>query len=427
MVLSVRKSIQTGSLGLTIEASRSVFDVAFPLYAVQVLHSRSTLFFSAMHIGAGLGMVAFAQKNIALRVESLLSLPYFILGTCYYLLGISTPSFRFFLLIAGFIGLATSVAGVSSSVQIQILSQNKAERSYLNAVYRVMGIIARIVSPLIIAKVLESGAGAEILEEDMVESRHTTLFSTLGVSLCFLAAAFFLLTSGSPQHGGSSEQYQSGSQKQLPAADAQEWSQICMYCACVSLPNMAGGLLRSLLAPFLMHKLAASPNFFSTTHSIAQCTSVFFIIVSSRLLQHGGRSSLLRSLATQSFVMAIAAFALGSCTSSLTAAATFVLLRSLEESCKLPNSLMLHELCTRADKPSTPIQSTNRALLVRAIALQKAMGAVLKVCVSLLSAATLTYLGVAATIYIAAGICMSGSASLAWIHYQHQKHHAKLT
>ena len=420
MPFEVVNSIQAGSLGLAIEASRSVFDVAFPLFAAQVLYSRTTLFFSALHIGSGLAMIALSQKTVAVWIENLLSASFFILGMSYVFLGLCPPSFAFFLLTAGIIGLATSVASIASSVRIQTLSRDKPERSLLNAAYRVMGIITRIVSPLLIGNVLDI---TEKSQEQLVRSRYTALLLTLGIGLCSMAAILYISVSASPQDRGKRDVDQQGSQKQLSNSNSANWPQIIMYCFSASLPNMAGGLIRSLLAAFLIDKLNASVNFFSTTHAAAQLASVFFTIIASRVLRHGGRSSLLRSLVTQSFAMTVAAFALGSCTSSVSAASTFVLMRAIEESCKLPNSLMLHELCICSGNSSTGTSSTNSALLVRAIALQKGIGAALKVCVSLLSAMSMHHLGVEMTIYFAAFICLVGSASLAYTYYKNQTHH----
>ena len=418
MSFQVANSLQAGSLGLALEASRSVFDVAFPLFAVQVLHSRSTLFFAAMHVGSGLGMIAVSEKKVSAWIENLLSASFFVMGASHLFLGLSPPSFTFFLLIAGAIGLATSVASISSSVRIQTLSRDKPERSYLNAVYRVMGIITRIVTPLLIGNALDI---TENSEQQLVQSRHTVLLLTLGVVLCVMAAILFNFVRASPHERGNSDEDQRGGQKQLSGADSANWHQIIAYCFSASLPNMAGGLIRSLLLQFLTDKLKAGPNFFSATHAAAQFTSVFFTIITSRVLRHGGRSFLLRTLAIQSFAMTVAAFALGSCTSSASAAVTFVLMRAIEESCKLPNSLLLHELCS--GHPSTATPSTNKALLVRAIALQKGIGAALKVCVSLLSAVSMHHLGVEVTIYFAACICLGGSASLAYTYYKNQNHH----
>lgn len=419
MPFEVVNSIQAGSLGLAIEASRSVFDVAFPLFAVQILNNRSTLFFAALHIGAGIAMIALSHKKVAIWIENLLFASFFILGICYVFLGLCPPSLAFFLLTAGIIGLVTSVASISSSVRIQTLSRNKPERSLLNAVYRVMGIITRIVSPLLIGNVLDI---TEKSQEQLVQSRYTALLLTLGIGLCSIAAILFISVSTSPHDRGKRDEDQQGSQRQLADSDSTNWSHIIIYCFSASLPNMAGGLIRSLLAQFLIDNLNASVNFFSTTHAAAQFASVFFTIIASRVLRHGGLSSLLRSLATQSFGMTVAAFALGSCTSPVSAASTFVLMRAIEESCKLPNSLILHELCICSGNPSTDTSSTRSARLVRAIALQKGIGAALKVCVSLLSAMSIHHLGVQMTIYFAACICLCGSASLAYTYSKIQTH-----
>lgn len=422
MVFKFANNVQAGCFGLIIEASRSVFDVAFPLFALQVLDSRSNIFFSALHIGSGVAMLALSQNKIAVWVESLLYPSFFALGMTYLTLGLSPPSFPVFLLVAGVIGLVTSVASISSSVRIQILSRDKPERSHLNALYRVVGIIARIASPLCIGKILDSSNRTARPEEHVAQSRHTLLLSAVGAGLCLMAITLCLFPNVSSKHEDGHVK-RKGVRGTHQSGDASEqWFQICAYCLCVSLPNMAGGLIRSLLAPFLIHKLGAGPIFYSTTHSVAQVSSAFFIIIASRVLQNSGRSSLLRYLIVQSFAMAICAFAVGSCTSPVSAAATFCLMRSLEQSCNLPNSLMLHELCTQESRSPT---AADKSLLVHAIALQKGIGSVLKVTVSLLSAASLAHLGVATTIHIAAGICMVGSASLAWIYFQN--YHEKVT
>ena len=175
MVFKFANNVQAGCFGLIIEASRSVFDVAFPLFALQVLDSRSNIFFSALHIGSGVGMLALSQNKIAVWVESLLYPSFFALGMTYLTLGLSPPSFPMFLLVAGVIGLVTSVASISSSVRIQILSRDKPERSQLNALYRVVGIITRIASPLCIGKILDSSNRTARPEEHVAQNRKKRL------------------------------------------------------------------------------------------------------------------------------------------------------------------------------------------------------------------------------------------------------------
>ena len=103
--------------------------------------------------------------------------------------------------------------------------------------------------------------------------------------------------------------------------------------------------------------------------------------------------------------------------SSFDLSVLYVVFRAAEESAKLSNTVLLGGLCeelySNSGSDGEPKMETamasKAALLAKAVALQKMMGSVLKICASLLCSASVRMAGVDATLLFGSGICALGT------------------
>ena len=299
------------------------------------------------------------------------------------------------------IGLATSWASVSTSVVIQMSARTVADRASMTAVNRISGIGARILLPLAI-----SSAGEERLLSRVIVPVACALAG---------AAAYLWHTSPSATTRESGKKTSARTATKTTEDDQHDWTRLTLYCLFASLPNTAGGLLRSLLGPHLMQSLGASAEFFSGQHAAAQASAVLSVALVSRVLGGGGGAGRVWGVIfAQACTMSVCATVIGCVHSSLFSAVAYILFRAVEESAKVSNTLLLAHLCAPT-MLNTPVDDNKRcraAQLARGIALQKLIGSALKISASLMYATLVGRVGLATAVWLTGSICGVGACGL---------------
>ena len=431
--------------GVAMESARSGFDIGMPIYAAQVLEEpMSTDFYSSLHTGQACSMLLISLGMISVDSVSLAPISFIIIAFSYGVLALFLPSYFLFMVMIYVMGLGIAMASVSSTVILQVYGDgNRAARSHIHAAYRIAGILTRIFLPVIVGMKLNTQV-VEEREEGGNMGRHPHHTKLLGLLASFLATfalavrlhAYCLLSRASSD--GTSEQmthHESEGIKESSlcasilnrsrsSADSVSWVKIWKYCAVVSLPNAAGGIVRSVFGVQLLAKTfphTASATFFTNTHAIAQCAAVLTVMLLSKLMA-SGKYSWWRVLFVQAAIMVVSSYAMAfSSYAAVINSILFTLFRAAEESAKLSNSMLLSRLCEQPisapnkSDPKVVRQPTRVKLLAKAVALQKIIGSVYKIASSILSSFVLKAFGVQTTLLMGATICAIGTALIAII------------
>ena len=442
--------------GVALEASRSGFDVGMPVYARDVLGpGASTEFYAALHVGQGAAMLLLSGGGLGGLVSAPLAFGALaaayatlaLLPSSLLLLSSSTPVLG----AVAVLGFGTALASVSTTVLLQLRGGRggpgrTAARSHLHAAYRVAGILTRIVLPVLIGMSLEArpkaGGGDEAAAAAGGDAafRHVRFFGALAAFLavfaavaqayaCWFGPKVGATTSDRIAEPDNAKSTSSSASSASSTAGHLKWRRIWAYCIAVSLPNTAGGIVRSLLGVRLLEGRASeSTTFFSNTHAVAQCGAMLAVICVSAGVVAGPRNrTWWRVLLLQAGTMVLTSCAMGMITSSSVAVSVlFVVFRAAEESAKLSNTMLLGGLCENLQHPAgsedergtaDKIGSVGKkaALLAKAVALQKTIGSVLKICSSLLCSISVRTMGVNATLLMGSGVCALGAAWIAKI------------
>ena len=383
-------------LGFSLESSRVATDILFPQYLTSADSSSisSTLYLVALNGGSFIATLILTQEIGTTIGVVLAPLSFLILCGSYaalaYIPHYSTFSF---LVLVSLIGFATSSASVSSSSLLQTAADSDAQKQQrLNAVYRVGGIISKLTIPIAIV---------------MANEQQSAIFVVLSVTLFCTACVLQHWTRTSSSNFTKTAKTvktvksTNSSSKPIPCG---QWLQVVLYCVIVSLPNVAGGLVRALL-----HTRATSVPI---AHSFSQMASIATLFLTSMVLEaySARKGTPWIAVAIQAALMSGATFGIIVSDNQVDIVTSFVAFRCVEESAKLTNSTILHQLAHVAQKK----QST-RSRLQRFVASQKVIGAMLKMVCSLVSTHIIRSHGTISALVMANVLCAVGSLGLTYL------------
>lgn len=368
--------------GISLEATRVVTDIFFPQYlnTTQSKFNSPTQWIGYHSLGAFMATTLLSQ--LSFHPLMLAPLSFLSIGIFYAALSISSPqSITVFFILVTCIGAATTTASVSSSALVKNVKEGRN--------YRLAGIASKLAVPLLIV---------------VVNNKVSFLFLTIAATMV-CTACIFIWSSGSVVESVTILSTATTTSSNATIS-RQHWVRIILYCIIVSFPNIAGGLIRSLLHT-KFHDTAIESVAFA--HTSSQVLSFGFIFCTTFILDKPKSAWI--TVTIQAFVMSIAAFVILISNSKSTTAiiAIFTLFRSVEESAKLPNSMIL---LMEATKYCTN-KATASTAAVRFVATQKLIGSILKILFSAVSSHVIFLHGTSAGLAIATLICLIGAVGLA--------------
>ena len=402
-------SLLPALLGISLEASRVTTDLIFP----QVHNdTSSTLYLAFFNGGSLLAAMLLATNNTStFSIDKIAPVSFFILCSSYATLSFVSHSTFLFLALVTCIGLATSAASVSSSSMLQISTSN---RNRSNAIYRLSGVISKLLIPVAIATI--STQTSLIFISVALLLLCTTCVLQWNTSLATLAATTTPLAATGATEAIAASTATTTTPTTTTATTTttttttptttitttlisrSKWLQVLLYCLIVSLPNVAGGLVRALL-----HTRIASV---SMAHSYAQFASIATIFITSVILEsfQASNGAAWITVTIQASLMSVAAFAIIVADKTTDITIAFVVFRCIEESAKLPNATILHQLSSGSNS------------LSRFVASQKVIGAFLKIICSIVSTYIIRNHGTIFGLVMANILCAVGAAGLMFMY-----------
>ena len=399
-------SLLPALLGISLEASRVTTDLIFP----QVHNdTSSTLYLAFFNGGSLLAAMLLATNNTStFSIDKIAPVSFFILCSSYATLSFVSHSTFLFLALVTCIGLATSAASVSSSSMLQISTSN---RNRSNAIYRLSGVISKLLIPIAIATISTQTSLIFISVALLLlcttcvlqwntslttSAATTTPIAATGATGAIAATTTTPITPITPiTPTTATTPTTTPTTTPIPRS---KWLQVLPYCLIVSLPNVAGGLVRALL-----HTRIASV---SMAHSYAQFASIATIFTTSVILEsfQASNGAAWITVTIQASLMSIAAFAIIVADKTADITIAFVVFRCIEESAKLPNATILHQLSSGSNS------------LSRFVASQKVIGAFLKIICSIVSTYIIRNHGTIFGLVMANILCAVGAAGLMFMY-----------
>ena len=188
-----------------------------------------------------------------------------------------------------------------------------------------------------------------------------------------------------------------------------QWWHVVCYCTMVSLPNIAGGIVRALLHTRFTDDTASASASVAYAHSLSQTVSIPLLMCTAWMLDTTSvaPTSAWITIIVQALVMALAASIILCSNATWVIVLAFVLFRAVEETAKLPNTMILLSFVGGGSKTSG-----GKGKAVRFVAAQKVIGSVLKMITSVASTRLIRVYGTSSGLVMAIALCLVGASGL---------------
>lgn len=372
--------------GIALETTRVVTDVVFPTYInIQSNDPSTTTEWLGFYAGGAFLATLSLSTSFQPPSNALATLSFLTIASAYAVLALTTSmprSTQLFLTTVTLIGLGTSAASVSSSALVATVQQARN--------YRLAGIVSKLSIPVIVAS--------------FTQSKHQLpiLFSTISAVMAVLACVLFKCT---PVHQTTKKVNNTPN-----IITYHQWWHVVCYCTMVSLPNIAGGIVRALLhTRFLSNTDETASASVAYSHSLSQTVSIPLLMCTAWMLDTTSAAPTFAwiTIIVQALVMALAASIILCSNATWVIVLAFVLFRAVEETAKLPNTMILLSFVGGGSKTSG-----GKGKAVRFVAAQKVIGSVLKMITSVASTRLIRVYGTSSGLVMAVALCLVGASGL---------------